>query len=165
MSRTFHRLAAESTSGLDRGCVLLPLLQLEQPCQSGIPADWRHDIIYLFCTIRPPSSHYLSFLELLCARGETEEQNVSVAKSHSEPSVRTTGSKSRKGGVGVIHSRCALTALLQQVEHFWVTAGALNNEPEFTQLGRNRSQGHLHLRSSDQLPKRCCTLKPCRRRG
>lgn len=32
---------------------------------------WRHDIIYLFCTILPPSSHYLSFLESVCARVES----------------------------------------------------------------------------------------------
>lgn len=42
---------------------------------------WRHDIIYLFCTVLPPPSHYLSFLESGCARVEAEEQNVSVAQS------------------------------------------------------------------------------------
>lgn len=66
---------------------------------------------------------------------------------------------------GKKNSRCAFSALHQQVEHFWLTAWALNNEPEFTQLGRNRSWGHLHFCSSDPLPERCCTLKPCGRRG
>lgn len=53
----------KKTSGLDRACVLLPPLQREWRCQNGIPVAWRHDIIYLFCTIHPPSSHYLCFLE------------------------------------------------------------------------------------------------------
>lgn len=74
--RSFFQQQKESTSGLDRASVLLPLLQQEQRCQKGIPAAWRHDIIYLFCTILPPSSHHLSFLESVCARVEAEEQNV-----------------------------------------------------------------------------------------
>lgn len=80
-SRTFQWLAVENASGLDRACVLLPLLLREQCCQNGIPVAWRHDIIYLFCTVLPPSSHYLSFLESRCERVKAEEQNVSVAQS------------------------------------------------------------------------------------
>lgn len=72
---------SRNTSGLDRACVLLPPLQQEWRCQNEIPVAWRHDIIYLFCTILPPSSHYLFFLEAVCARVKAKEQNVSVARS------------------------------------------------------------------------------------
>lgn len=58
----------------------------ESRCQERIPVAWRHDIIYLFCTILPAPSHYLSFLE---SRRESEEQNVfcgTVAVSPLSPS-------------------------------------------------------------------------------
>lgn len=90
-TRTFQRFAEGSTSGLDRACVLLPLYSSPRNrCQERIPAAWRHDIIYLFCTVLPAPSHYLSFSE---SRRESEEQNVfffffrgTVAESPESPS-------------------------------------------------------------------------------
>lgn len=108
-------VSSRNTSGLDRACVLLPLLQQAPRCQNGIPAAWRHDIIYLFCTILPLSSHYLSFLESVRARVRAEEQNVSVAQSQ-----RASGFSENNR---LIEEKTgALPALFQQVERFGGTA-------------------------------------------
>lgn len=138
-------LAVENTSGLDRVCVLLPPLQQEWCCQNGIPAAWRHDIIYLFCTILPPSSHYLSFLESVCARVEAEEQNVSVAQSQ-----RALGSSENNR---LIEEKTgALPALFQQVERFWATAELQKRASVSPSCAGAGTQPRRHLDGSDQLP-------------
>lgn len=95
----------KNTSGLDRACVLLPPLQREWRCQNGIPAAWRHDIIYLFCTILPPSSHYLCFLE-------TGERECTGRGRGTECFCGENNRLYRERKTG------ALAALFQQVERF-----------------------------------------------
>lgn len=117
-------LVVESTSGLDRACVLLPLFQPELLCQKGIPVACRHDIIYLFCTIRPPFLHYLFFLESVCIRVGEKEQNVSVAQSRRALGLSENNRLIEKGEEEEEEAEAgAFPALFLQVERFLLTAG------------------------------------------
>lgn len=58
----------------------------EQPCQNGIPAAGRHDIIYLFSTVLPPIFPLPLLLQTACTRVKSEGQDVSAASSQPAPS-------------------------------------------------------------------------------